>query len=126
MKLLVSSFLIFLVTIVLGIWVNLSIDRQAQSFNQSLQEVQLLIEQNDWPKAQKQIQALQKNWEEATNWWPLVLDHQELEDTYYVLSQAREYIRVRDFPSAQSSLAELQKRAEHIPEQEQPTLQNIF
>ncbi len=126
MKLLISSSLIFLVTIVLGIGVNFKIDRQIQNFNQSLQEIQPLIVENEWLKAQEQAQTVQKKWEKTTQWWPLVLDHQELEEIDYLLSQVSEYIQKEDLTLAQSSLAELKERAEHIPEQEQPTLQNIF
>ena len=126
MKLLVSTCIVFLAALGLGIWANHSIAKNTEVMLENIGSISQAVAQEKWDIALQETENLKKGWKKNAKWWPTLIDHQEMDNIEFSLARCEEYISYQHLPLAQSQVSELKAMLEHIPEREAVSLQNIF
>lgn len=126
MRLLASLITILLLVMAAGFWTNHSLEETAQYLGQQIEGISQEVKQGEWDAAQRQSQELEKAWKEKAWWWPIILDHQEIDNIEFSLVKAREYIASRNLSLTSGQLSEIKLMIEHIPRKEALNLENIF
>ncbi|MGR6836945.1 DUF4363 family protein [Syntrophomonas erecta] len=126
MRLLVSIFLILSMTIASGIWFNHSLQGSAGELTRQIDQVCREIREERWEAAIKQTEELEKIWEQKAKYWPVILDHQEMDNIEFSLAKVMEYVASQDNALSLGQLSELKLMIEHIPRKEEVNLENIL
>ncbi len=126
MRLFASLLIILILILFGGAWVNYSLQETSLVLSRQIERVSQEIRQEEWETAQKHSHALEKSLDEKTRWWPIILDHQEIDNIEFSLAKVKEYVANRDLPLALGQLSELKLMIEHIPRKEAVNLENIL
>ncbi|MBM7855295.1 putative PurR-regulated permease PerM [Desulfohalotomaculum tongense] len=126
MRLLAVLGVIFALFIVLGIWTNHTIAAAAESLAQNIDQIMTAAEKEDWQRAGEETKALENSWRKKANWWPVFLDHQEIDNIEFNLARIKEYIAQKNIDLSLGHLSELKLMIQHIPEKEAVTIKNIL
>jgi len=126
MRLLVTLTVILSIIIGTGIWFNHSLQVTTGDLSQQIDKISVEIRQKDWEEATKQSRNLENIWEEKAKWWPIFLDHQEIDNIEFSLARVKEYVAGQDNALSLGQLSELKLMIEHIPRKEAVNLENIF
>jgi hypothetical protein len=84
------------------------------------------IAEGSWADADRGVEQVGEKWNRHKGWWPMVIDHQEIDNIDMALARIRQYIGMQDGVMAAGELAVLKQMLEHIPEKERVNLKNIF
>jgi len=126
MKVLSAVLAVFALIVALGLWSNYGLTVSTAQLLPKVDRTASDIGQNRWDEAYAQILQLETDWNQKTGWWPLVLDHAELDGIRFDLARLREYVANRNVALASAQLAELRQRLEHLPDREAVTVKNIL
>jgi predicted ABC-type ATPase len=126
MRLLTTLAVILALVIGTGIWFNHSLKTSSDDLTRQIQLVSSTIRQQDWETAVKHSEKLEKLWEQKAKWWPVFLDHQEMDNIEFSLARVKEYVTSEDDALSLGQLSELKLMIEHIPRKEAVNLENIF
>lgn len=126
MRLLAALLIIFAGVVVLGGWTNYKLEVTTGDLLKTIDSLDRAIEKKDWDRAGEGTARLEKSWEEKAGWWPVLLDHQEMDNIEFSLSRIKEYVSSHDLSLSRGQLAELREMIRHIPEKEAVTLKNIL
>lgn len=110
----------------LGLWVNHSLDVAAKDLNRSIQSIKQEVEQDNWQEAKEKVEDLEKQWQKVGAWWPIVMDHQEIDNIEFSLAKLKEYIATKNKSLSMGNLSELKLMILHLPEKETINLTNIL
>lgn len=124
---LLSTLLISLILIIsLGVWNNKYLQDSADAIAEQIEQVMTTIDEQRWEQARQQTAGIEKSWYKSSRWWPVFLDHQEIDNIEFSLAKAKKYVDARNVPLAQGQLSELRLMLKHIPDKESISLKNIF
>jgi len=126
MRLLSTLAAILALVIGTGIWFNHSLQTSSDDLTRQIQLVSSTIRQQDWETAVKHSEKLEKLWKQKAKWWPVFLDHQEMDNIEFSLARVKEYVTSEDDALSLGQLSELKLMIEHIPRKEAVNLENIF
>lgn len=126
MRLLLTLLVIFVAIVSLGFWSNHLLKVTTDEMLGNIEQVTQGIENNHWDAAYAQTVQLEKTWDKKANWWPTVLDHQEIDNIEFAMARVREYVATKDTALSRGQLSELQLMFKHIPEKESVSLRNIL
>ncbi|WP_031513954.1 DUF4363 family protein [Desulfofalx alkaliphila] len=126
MRLLIVLSAILVSFMVLGSWVNHSLTDTAEVLSKDLVEIMQEIEQDNWQDALDKTKALEQQLKEKTHWWPMILDHQEIDEVEFALARLKEYVAAQNPDLSLAQLSEIKLMLQHIPDKESVTLKNIF
>jgi hypothetical protein len=107
-------------------WFNHSLMLTASNLSQQIDMVNSEIRQKNWQAAVQQCEQLEQDWEKKTKWWPIFLDHQEIDNIEFSMARVKEYVATQDKALSLGQLSELKLVIEHIPEKEAINLENIM
>ncbi len=110
----------------LGTWHTKALLDSTAKMTGQLEQVITNIEGQHWDQAQQETDKLEKSWYENARWWPLFLDHQEIDNIEFSLAKVKKYVDTRNAPLAQGQLSELELMLKHIPDKEAVNLENIL
>ena len=126
MRLLTTLAVILALIIGMSAWFNHSLQTSSDDLTRQIQLVSSTIRQQDWETAVKHSEKLEKLWEQKAKWWPVFLDHQEMDNIEFSLARVKEYVTSKDDALSLGQLSELKLMIEHIPRKEAVNLTNIF
>ena len=126
MKQLTVSMIILGLIAGLGFWTNSLLQKSAQHLVIHIDEITTQIKNEDWIEALEHTEALETAWNNQVGWWPIILDHQEIDNIEFSLAKVRAYVDNQDKPLSLAQLSELRLMIEHIPAKEAVTLKNIL
>ena len=92
----------------------------------SIDKISISIEKQQWEAARKQTDKLDKIWQGKAAWWPIMLEHQEIDNIEFSLARFKEYVNCKDKAMAQGQLSELRLMIRHIPQKEAVNIKNIL
>jgi len=120
--------LVITLGIIVGIsfWTENLLEQSAGFMVKRIDKISAEIRNNNWLEATKHTGELEKTWQEQKGWWPMILDHQEIDNIDFAMAQVKEYIANHDKPLALGQLSELKLMIEHIPRKEAVNLENIM
>ena len=126
MRVLAPLVVMLALLIALGLWTNHSLETTARELAREIDSISAEIEQDRWDKAVKKTIQLEKLWDQKARWWPIFLEHQEMDNIEFSLARVKEYVASQNRSLSQGQLSELKLMIEHIPEKEAVTLKNIL
>lgn len=126
MRLITILGVILAATIALSIWSNRSLAASAQELSGKVESIAGAVSRQDWQQAEKQMAALEKTWNKKKNWWPALMDHQEIDNIESSIARTREYITAREIGLSRGEISQLKLMINHIPEKEKLNLKNIL
>lgn len=122
-----SALIVMVVLIVsLGLWINHSLELAAQELTHHLDQVIREVNRSDWPQANNHVEAMERDWKQIGKWWPVFMNHQEIDNIEFSLAKAKEYIVSKDKVESLAQLSELRLMILHLPKKEAITLENIL
>lgn len=126
MRLLSCLGVIMVALIGTGFWINYSLQEASDRLSSHVEQVSSAVGQENWPAARDESSQMHKTWEQDARWWPVILDHQEIDNIEFTMARTTEYVRNEDRALAQGQLSELKLMVEHIPRKEKVNLENIL
>jgi hypothetical protein len=126
MKQLVISLIILGLITGTGLWTNDLLRESAQHLVIHIDRVADEIKDERWAEAVNHTEELEKAWSNQVGWWPIILDHQEIDNIEFSLAKIKEYVANKDKPLSLGQLSELKLMIKHIPAKEAVTLKNIL
>jgi hypothetical protein len=126
MRLLVSLSMILVIFTGVGIWSNHALSTSAEEFSKQIDEIILTAQNDQWDHAYQKTKDLRKNWDNQASWWPIILDHQEIDNIEFALIKTEQYIKTNNIDLSLGQLFELKLMIKHIPEKEAVTITNIL
>ena len=109
-----------------GIWINAWLQDSSRRLVQQIEAVNGQIETGDWAQAFVQVEELERKWDQEAKWWPVFLEHQEMDNIEFSLARCQEYVAWRNDALSMGQLAETRLMIEHIPRKEEINLENIL
>lgn len=122
--LLLFLLLSFLISLGWGNYVLL--ERDATNLLDSANLVQEALAQENWPLAEQHLQETVDKWERHQRYWPMLINHAEMDRIEDALAKLKSYLQYRDTSNAAAQLKALIYYIRHIPQKEEFSLQNIF
>lgn len=126
MKMLISIMVTLAVLIGLGMWTNNSLQTTSDSLSMQIEEVRHDIDEENWDDANQKTHRLEIKWRKDARWWPVFLDHQEMDNIEFSLAKAKEFVATKNRALALGQLSELKLMIEHLPTKEKINLKNIL
>lgn len=109
-----------------GIWSNNRLETSAHTLNTQVNKVMADVGDEQWTSAQSGVRRLNQEWHRQGKWWPVFLDHQEMDNIDFALARAEKYVYTRDRALALGEFSELRSMIEHLPEKEAVNMKNIL
>ncbi|NLX02605.1 MAG: DUF4363 family protein [Syntrophomonadaceae bacterium] len=110
----------------MGFWSNHSLQESTRELSRQIEQVSHAIEEGEWENAREQTGNLEKIWLQKARWWPVFLDHQEMDNINFSLAKFKEYVASQNEALSKGQLSELKLMIEHIPQKEELNLKNIL
>ncbi|MFZ5650041.1 MAG: DUF4363 family protein [Bacillota bacterium] len=126
MRLLAALIILFAVIVTAGFWMNHQLEVSTAQLLANIDKIEDEIRVNNWEKAYRQTTGLEKTWRKEAGWWPMVLDHQEMDNIEFALARFKEYVYAQNPVLSRAQLSELRLMIRHIPEKEALSIQNIL
>jgi hypothetical protein len=126
MRLLTSLIIIFALILSGGLWLNHSLHDSSRELTGQIGQVQADVKQGRWQSAAIHTGKLKKTWENSAQWWPVFLDHQEMDNIEFSMAKVQEYVASHNQSLSRGQLEELRLMIEHIPRKEAINLENIL
>lgn len=126
MKLLGSVLAILILIISGGIWLDHELQNSSKVLTAQMDLVSIEIADNNWSMAVTETEKLEKTWKKEAKWWPVFLEHQEMDNIEFAMARFKEYVATNDNPLAMGQLSEIRLMVEHIPRKEKINLENIL
>lgn len=126
MRLLISLAISLSLILTLGFWSNYSLQASTDEMTRNIDRIIISIENERWGAAQTQTDQLEKIWQDKARWWPIFLDHQEMDNIEFSLARFKAYVASQDNSLAQGQLSELRLMIKHIPQKEAVNIENIL
>lgn len=124
---LLESIVVFLILIICaGFWINHELQDSTRDLTQQIDRVGFLVKENHWEAAEEQTEVLDKVWQREAKWWPIFLEHQEMDNIEFSMAKFKEYVASKNSSLARGQLSELKLMIEHIPRKEEINLKNIL
>lgn len=126
MRLLVSLAVILAALVGVGFWTIHSLQASTDELTRQIDRISIEIREDQWEAAVKQTESMEKTWGKNARWWPIFLDHQEMDNIEFSLAKVKEYVSSRNTALSMGQLSELRLMVEHIPRKEAVNLENIL
>jgi hypothetical protein len=127
MRMVVISFIVFLLIIFTWIWFHFtSIELVTTYFGENLIELSNAVDVDDWDKAEKDMILYTEKWEDARKLWIYFLNQKDINNIDASFRKLEVYLRNFDKTMAQAELEQLRVLFNVIKEQECLSLDNIF
>jgi hypothetical protein len=110
----------------LGTWTNHALQDSTDKITVQIDQIMTNINEQRWEQARQQTKKLENTWHDDAKWWPVFLDHQEIDNIEFSLAKVKKYVDTSNAPLAQGQLSELNLMVKHIPEKETVNLENIL
>ncbi len=109
-----------------GIWVNNSLQTSSDHLCSQIETITQHIKSEDWEQAKENTAIFASKWREQAKWWPIILDHQEMDNVEFSLAKVKEFVKEEDKTLALGQLAEIKLMIKHLPEKERLNIKNIL
>ncbi|MGI5920531.1 MAG: DUF4363 family protein [Syntrophomonadaceae bacterium] len=126
MRILITMIIILVLIVGAGYWTNNALQKATNGLVKQIDIVITEIRSGDKQAAITANKQLEDKWKKEAKWWPIFLDHQEIDNIEFCMARTKEYVKNGNNPLSLGQLSELRLMIEHIPEKEAVTLENIL
>lgn len=126
MRLMMSLAAIMLGLLAGGFWTNHSLQVSTDEISRQIDKVFVEVKADNWQTALRRTNELEQIWDDKARWWPIFLDHQEMDNIDFSMARVKEYVAGQEDTLSMGQLSELKLMVEHIPKKEAVNLKNIL
>lgn len=98
----------------------------SQRYVSASEELLIMVEKQDWPRAEDTVAAYLKSWEQTIPWLQILINHDDIDDVTLSLVRLQAGIRAREKSACYEACAELKEDARHIHHRDAFTLGNVL
>ena len=127
MRMLVISLIFLLLMIGVWMWYHFtSIEPMTQFYQEALRDLSEIIKDEQWKKAEEDMQEYIDRWEEVKNVWIYFIDQKDIDNIESSMRKVNVYIKNEDKVNAQAELEHIMVLFNIIKENECLTMENLF
>lgn len=126
MRLIITIVIILAILSGGGFWTNYALHTSTHEISRQIDQVSNAIKTEKWQTALQETDKLEEVWKDKSRWWPIFLDHQEMDNIDFSMARVKEYVGGQDDTLSLGQLSELKLMVEHIPNKEAVNLKNIL
>ena len=126
MRLLISLIIVLASVVGLSFWINDSLQSSTEHLTKQIDMVMVEIQDGRWETAVRHTADIEKYWTKSARWWPIFLDHQEMDNIEFSLAKVKAYVNSHNPALSLGQLEELSLMLKHIPEKEALNIKNIL
>lgn len=120
------SLILLVLTIAAGILEEKVTMRLSEQYVSAAQELRIMMEDENWPKAAETIGAYSEKWEHEVAWLQVLINHEDIDDVTLALERLHALIDAQDQTAGYEVCAELEENARHIHHRDAFTLGNVL
>ena len=120
------SIALLIILVLSSLFFNKILNNTSNNIVTQLEQLEESIKQDNWNKAQIQMTAIQKSWEDAERWMATLIDHHEIDNIKMTLSRANQFVRYKKNADFMAESAVLKHLINHIPAMEKINFANLF
>lgn len=113
-------------TIILGVFIQNILHKDADKMSQELYKLNEAVNNNNWKAASDQMNKINSVWKPIRPKWQALIDHMEVDRIDESFTRIRSLIASEDYTECLAEIAVLKQTFLHIPEKEKVILSNIF
>lgn len=102
------------------------IETSTQALVTPLETVEQSISTRKWEVAQKELSTTQLRWDKNKTWWPIILDHQEIDTIDISIKRLEKYLEAQDVPLSLGEVSALKLLVDHISDSAKFNLRNVL
>lgn len=126
MRIVAAVTLLFSMMVLTGIWTSYTLGNTSTELVALLEELKEDLSAKQWDRAQEKVISLEKTWKTKTDWWPIILDHQSVDQVDIAMARLKEFVAVQDESLTRGQLSELKLLLKRIYDREKVNLENIL
>lgn len=126
MRVIVTIGVILIMLLTGGFWTIHLLTDSTEEIIRQIDLVSAKVKADQWGSAVYQTNKLADTWEIKARWWPVFLDHQEMDNIDFSMAKVKEYVSSHNNSLSLGQLSELKLMVEHIPETEAVNIKNIL
>lgn len=117
---------VLLLLVALSLANTAAMTRHCGQWNQTLNAAEAAVAKERWDEADRQLEALQKNWDSCSVWLRVVLSHNTVDEAEQLIDHARLMVGLEEATHAREAITDLGSLLERIGGGEQLSLSNIL
>lgn len=114
------------IVIAFGLWETTTMSGVANRYISAAEELQALIRDEQWQRADEVVSAYRERWDESGSWLQTLVIHEELDAVDMALRRIHAGVEARDQSLCGEGCAELREYAEHLYHRDAFTLGNVL
>jgi len=122
----VSIILSLAIFIGFALWVQHSMKKSSDILTQHFQSLEEAVKEEEWDKANMQLESIMKAWNSTKTKWQMLIDHQEVDNIDSTLARVIQYVKLKVKEDSLAEIAALKLYVTHIPSTESLKLENVF
>jgi len=126
MKSFYISILIIILLLSCWLYIHNYLNNTVEELTKGLAKLETHIIKENWKEAKILYRDIDGKWKGATKILMLVIDHEEMEEVNFSLSQIESYLRIEDISSLMGEVGSLRFLINHVKEKDSLSLDNIF
>jgi hypothetical protein len=126
MRLLEYVIIMLIVVVGSGVWVNHALESSTDDLVLQIDRTAIPIKGKDWQSAVDQTEKLEEEWKKEAKWWPVFLEHQEMDNIEFAMAKFKEYVATNDYSLSLGQLSEMRLMIEHLPKKEEINIKNVL
>lgn len=123
---LLISLVLLALTIGAGLLEEKETLRLSEQYVSAAQELRIMMETEDWRKAEETIAAYMEKWQREVSWLQVLINHEDIDDVTLALERLRALIDAQEQGAGYEVCAELEENARHIYHRDAFTLGNVL
>ncbi|MFA6808480.1 MAG: DUF4363 family protein [Eubacteriales bacterium] len=126
MRSVISIILGFSILILGSLFTINKINNSSEIITNYLTETEDYIKNDNWDSALLTIKSTQKYWEQAENWWAIILDHDAIHNIEICIKKLEKYIETKNLSLTLGEMETLKILIKDLPDSETLTIHNIL
>ncbi len=123
---LILSLVLLALTIAAGLYTSTLVKAEADRYTSAAEELLILTEQADWPRAAEVAESYYTTWQDAVHWLQTLINHEDTDNVTVALLQLKAGIRAQDPSACYEACAMLREHARHLYHRDAFTLGNVL
>ena len=117
---------LLVIVIAFGIWETTVMGGIATRYISAAEELQALIRDGQWQRADETVRAYRERWNESNSWLQTLVIHEELDAVDMALRRIHAGVEAQDYALCGEACAELREYAEHLYHRDAFNLGNVL
>lgn len=114
------------IIVVLIVVPHIFIKNTTYEMSDILKQADDAIKQEDWETAAEKCHSISESWDKYTPLYEMIVEHQEVDEIIMSIRQLELFAREEEKPEARALIAELNFLINHLRENDNLSVENIF